>query len=216
MNSISQPENNFVIKGIKENIRVDGRERLQYREIKCDRSVIEQANGSVRIKLGNTEVVVGIKCELGQPSPNMPDQGRYEVFVKQYGAMSLRDIETERMLTVALENAGKDTLKKLCVVPHKLCWVIYVDAVVVEDDGDIMDCVSLGVRAGLLNTILPKVNVVSGKSENIQVEIDEDSVDFQTFDQKSLPLCITLTSVCFTFEYPITSLTQVVRWILDC
>ncbi|BFU24431.1 3' exoribonuclease family protein [Entamoeba histolytica HM-1:IMSS-B] len=192
MNALSQPEINFIKEGIKTNIRTDGRANIQFREIKCEKGVIDQANGSVRLCLGKTEVVVGVKCELGEPSVLTPESGRYNVLVKQVGTMTSRDVEIEKMILVSLENAGKDMLQELCVLKGKLCWIIYVDVVVVEDDGNVMDCTGLAVRAALLNTLIPIVNVISGDSDTVQVDIDKDNVQFKKFKPESVPLCVSL------------------------
>ena len=192
MNSLSPYEIKFIKEGIKTNVRTDGRKNNQFREITCEKEVIDQANGSVRLKLGRTEVVVGIKCELGEPSPLQPNSGRYHVLVKQVGRMNENDIEIEKMLQVSLDNAGKEYMKEFSVVDGKLCWNIYVDAVVVEDDGNLMDCISLAVRAALLNTLIPIVSVISGDSDDIQIEIDKDNVQFKHFKKEALPLCVSL------------------------
>ncbi|KAL7716901.1 Ribosomal RNA-processing protein 42 [Entamoeba marina] len=199
MNSVSKPEIDFMIEGIKSNIRTDGRERLQYREIQCEKDVIDQANGSVRLKLGSTEVVVGVKCELGEPLPTTPNSGHFKVLVRQCGALINRDSEIERMLLVSLENAGKKMLEDLCVLKGRLCWIVYVDAVVVEDDGDAMDCISLAVRAALLNTLVPIVSVVSGDAENIKVELNRDDIQFKRFNPNVIPLTVTLTTFSDNF-----------------
>ena len=192
MKTLSTYEISFIKEGIKTNIRTDGRKNNQFREISCEKEVIDQANGSVRLKLGRTEVVVGIKCELGEPSPLAPQSGRYHVLVKQNNRMNDNDIEIEKMLQVSLDNAGKEFLKEFCVVDGKLCWNIYVDAVIVEDDGNLMDCISLAVRAALLNTLVPVVSVISGDAEDIQIEIDRDNVQFKHFKKEALPLCVSL------------------------
>ena len=54
--------------------RVDGRSLDQPRPVKVDRSFVKTAEGSARVKLGNTDVLIGIKMtvaltwsELGRP-----------------------------------------------------------------------------------------------------------------------------------------------------
>ena len=45
--------------------RLDGRGLNDYREIKLEQGLIEKAEGSARILLGKTEVLVGVKVETG-------------------------------------------------------------------------------------------------------------------------------------------------------
>jgi len=55
--------------------REDGRSFDQYRELTIETNVINKAEGSARVKLGDTHVVVGVKCQPGTPFPITPDQG---------------------------------------------------------------------------------------------------------------------------------------------
>jgi exosome complex component RRP42 len=45
----------------------------------------------------------------------------------------------------------------LCVVPGKACWVVYVDALVLNEGGNVLGALSLAVRAALAATRIPKV-----------------------------------------------------------
>src|SRR4030043_1589379 len=55
--------------------RLDGRGLGDYREIKVEQGVIEKAEGSARVLLGKTEVLVGVKVETGTPFPDTPNDG---------------------------------------------------------------------------------------------------------------------------------------------
>src|SRR3972149_10672240 len=55
--------------------RLDGRKPLEYHETIIEQGIIERAEGSARVKLGKTEVVVGIKIETGEPFPDTPNEG---------------------------------------------------------------------------------------------------------------------------------------------
>ena len=46
-----------------------------YREIKIEQGIIEKAEGSARVLLGKTEVLVGTKVETGEPFPDTPNEG---------------------------------------------------------------------------------------------------------------------------------------------
>lgn len=82
MIKVSKSERNYIIEGVKENIRSDGRGKLDYRNISLETSIVQQSNGSARVKLSNTDVLVGIKVEIGEPDISFPDQGRIEVRVE--------------------------------------------------------------------------------------------------------------------------------------
>ena len=55
--------------------REDGRALDEYRDISIETNVISKAEGSARVKLGGTQVIVGIKPQLGSPFPDTPDLG---------------------------------------------------------------------------------------------------------------------------------------------
>ena len=55
--------------------RFDGRKLDQFREIIIEKNVSKKAEGSVRVKLGKTEVLVGVKMGISEPYPDTPDQG---------------------------------------------------------------------------------------------------------------------------------------------
>ena len=55
--------------------RLDERGLLDTREIKIEQGVIEKAEGSARVFLGKTQVLVGVKVETGEPFPDTPNDG---------------------------------------------------------------------------------------------------------------------------------------------
>ena len=65
----------------QDNFRADGRSRFDYRpmEIECD--VVIHANGSARLRLANTDILVAVKAEIGTPTIDKPLEGRLEFFV---------------------------------------------------------------------------------------------------------------------------------------
>jgi hypothetical protein len=52
---------------------------------------------------------------------------------------------------------GSLDLKSLCVLPGKTCWVVYVDALLLNDGGNVLDALSIAARAALALTRIPKV-----------------------------------------------------------
>ena len=55
--------------------REDGRELDEYRDISIETDVISKAEGSARVKIGDTQVIVGIIPQIGAPFPDTPDFG---------------------------------------------------------------------------------------------------------------------------------------------
>lgn len=68
---LSKEETEYVRQGFEAGVRADGRGVFDFREIDIITDVVSQATGSARVRLGSTEVLVGVKVrEVGQRSGN--------------------------------------------------------------------------------------------------------------------------------------------------
>jgi exosome complex component RRP42 len=47
-------------------------------------SLVEHANGSARLRIANTDVLVAVKCEIDSPMPERPHEGKLDFFVDWY------------------------------------------------------------------------------------------------------------------------------------
>ena len=59
----------------KKGKRIDDRALDEHRPLIIDTGVIPHANGSARARLGDTEIVSGIKVQPDRPFPDMGDKG---------------------------------------------------------------------------------------------------------------------------------------------
>jgi exosome complex component RRP42 len=82
MSSISSTERKFIQNGVAQNIRNDGRERLDFRAFTLETGVVPQASGSCRLHIDTTDVLVGVKVELGEPELQTPALGKVIVSVE--------------------------------------------------------------------------------------------------------------------------------------
>mgnify|MGYP002715773299 CR=1 FL=1 len=69
------------IVNLQDNFRYDGRTRSEYRPIEVETDVVSHANGSARLRLANTDILVGVKAEIVKPTIENPDKGKIEFFV---------------------------------------------------------------------------------------------------------------------------------------
>ncbi len=60
---------------LQEGKRIDDRALDEPRPLVIDIGVIPHANGSARVRLGDTEIVSGIKVQPDRPFPDMGDKG---------------------------------------------------------------------------------------------------------------------------------------------
>ena len=66
---ISAAERSYITQGAEANLRSDGRRREDFRRMEVQVGVLAQCNGSARVRLGGTDVVVRVKAEIGAPEP---------------------------------------------------------------------------------------------------------------------------------------------------
>ena len=67
--SLSDAEKTFILHGVREDLRVDGRSRRQMRPLRLETEAVTHTSGSAHLRLANTDVLVGVKAELEEPSP---------------------------------------------------------------------------------------------------------------------------------------------------
>lgn len=98
VNTRSYNSYRYIEDGIAQNFRNDGRGRFDFRPFILETGIISQTNGSARyvlatvvfyevykmtrLKLSSTDILVGIKAEIGEPLPNAHDQGVIQVSVE--------------------------------------------------------------------------------------------------------------------------------------
>ena len=55
--------------------RIDGRQRWEGRDVEAEISVLPRAEGSARVRMGDTIVFAGVKFQIMQPYSDRPNQG---------------------------------------------------------------------------------------------------------------------------------------------
>jgi len=148
--------------------RTDGRGLTDYREIQIESGVIERAEGSARVRLGKTEVIVGVKIGTGAPFPDMPDTGVLTVNAElvplaypsfEPGPPGEDAVELARVVDRGIRESKAIDLEKLCVESGKLVFVVFVDVYVLNHDGNMIDASTLAALASLINTKMFKYTV---------------------------------------------------------
>jgi exosome complex component RRP42 len=152
--------------------RVDGRELSEYRKIELDSGVIERAEGSARVRLGKTDIMVGIKIATGTPFPDMPDKGVLTVNAElvPFAAPSFEPgppgedaVELARVVDRGIRESKAIDLEKLCVEAGKLVFVVFVDVYVLNYDGNLIDASTMAALAALINTKMFNYTMENGE-----------------------------------------------------
>uniref|UniRef100_H2ZE95 Exosome component 7 n=1 Tax=Ciona savignyi TaxID=51511 RepID=H2ZE95_CIOSA len=192
----------FIIHGIQDDLRNDGRSCDDYRHIEVETGVISNTHGSSRLRLGNTEVMVGVKVELGTPDPHSPNDGliHFHVDCSPNADPSFQGRGGEELssnisciLTRIFNNKTAIDLSTLGIIPHKQCWVVHVDVLILECGGNLFDAVSVAVKASLHNTGIPNIQVTDGDEGTQEISLPDDPNDVKFINTNNCPLLVTIS-----------------------
>jgi len=199
---LSKEEKYFITSGIADNFRNDGRSCSDYRSVTVEIGVVTSASGSAKIRVAGTHVLVGIKAELAEPDPTAPTTGRLEFFVDcSANATPIFEGRGGDKLANQLADALSRTFCRgtlngsaLCAIPGKACWNLWVDALVLEVGGNLLDALSIAVKCALFDTKIPKLRLI-GEGEELDFEVSDDPEDALRLDVSNVPLLITLNKI---------------------
>jgi exosome complex component RRP42 len=144
--------------------RLDGRAFDEQRPLEIEIDVIKKANGSARVKLGDSEVIAGIKVETGEPFEGLENKGALictaEVLPTasphaEPGPPDEEVVELARVVDRGIRESEMIALDQLALVPGKIVYTIFVDCSVINADGNLFDATSYAVVASLLTGKLP-------------------------------------------------------------
>jgi exosome complex component RRP42 len=148
--------------------RLDSRTLTDYRPIKIEVNPIERANGSAITHIGNTQVIVGVKTSLGTPFADRPDEGVLVVNAEvlplaspytQPGPPDENSIELARVVDRGIRESRMVDLGKLCVIPGRQVYSLYVDVNVLNVDGNLFDASSYAAVVAIATASLPVYRV---------------------------------------------------------
>lgn len=179
---------------LSEGKRFDGRKTDEFREIIIETGVSKKAEGSARVKIGKTEVIVGVKLEVSAPYPDSPNKGNLMVTAELLPLSSERisagkpgfdSIEIGRIVDRGIRESGFIDFEKLCIKEGEKVWSIFVDVYSINDDGNMLDAAGIGALVALKETKMPKYDEKEEKI--ISGEWTEDNLPLQ----KKIPIIIT-------------------------
>lgn len=174
-----------IIEYLAKGKRFDSRKLDEYRKLSIETNVSKNAEGSARVKLGDTEVLVGIKMGMGEPYPDSPDKGNMMVTVEllplsspkyELGPPKFNSIEMGRVLDRVIRESKFIELDKLCVKKGEKVWTVFIDVYSINDDGNLFDAAGFGIVAALKTAKIPKYDA------------KEEKVLFGELSDKNLPL----------------------------
>ncbi|EDV24631.1 uncharacterized protein TRIADDRAFT_25085, partial [Trichoplax adhaerens] len=191
----------FYDRFIAENIRPDRRTFKQFRKTTVNVGSITTANGSALVKIGNTTMLCGIKTEFAVPKLDSPDHGYIVPNVDLPPLCSYRFRPgppgeqaqvCSQYLADIIKSCNLINLKDLCIVKEKLAWVIYIDLLCLDCDGNVLDASVIAMLAALRSAKFPKVEIdeevdkpIVSKDESFSLNVNDCPISstFVLFDK---------------------------------
>ena len=145
-------------------LRADGRSIHSHRNVTIKTGVLDKAEGSAHVSLGNTQVLVGVKVDVGQPFRDTPNQGVLVVHAENVplaspifepGPPDENAIELARVIDRSLREVKAVDLESLVIRAGEKVWNLWVDVYVLDHDGNLFDASMLATMAALATTKLP-------------------------------------------------------------
>jgi len=188
----------YITKLAEQGKRVDGRTFDQYRPIEIETGIVKQAEGSARVKIGNTQLVVGIKMGVGEPFPDTPDCGVLSTAAEfvplaspdfESGPPREDAIELARVVDRGVRESEVVDIKKLVMTQGEKVWLVFIDIHILDYDGNLFDAASLGALAALMTTKIPILRLLGpGGLEKSDLEAWFNTTKIQDiYDLYSMP-----------------------------
>jgi exosome complex component RRP42 len=192
---VADLKRDYISKLLAKGQRVDGRRFDEMRPLTIETNFIGSAEGSARVKLGNTDVVVGVKLIAGEPFPDTPNTGVLTTNAElipmasdtfEAGPPDQESIEVARVIDRGIREGHAVDMTKLCMVPGKEVWIMFVDVHVLDYDGNLFDAANIGANAAFKGTIVPAKRAGKGEDYPLPVLHQPISITAVKIDGKIL------------------------------
>ena len=154
----------YLAKLAKNGKREDGRAFDQFRNIEIETGIVSKAEGSARVKIGNTQVLTGIKMDVGEPYPDTPETGVMTTAAEliplaspdfEAGPPREDAIELARVVDRGIRESGAIKTDELFIEEDKV-WMVFIDIHILDHHGNLIDAAGIGAIAALLDAKMPK------------------------------------------------------------
>ena len=163
-----------VLDYLEQDKRFDGRKFLEMRELEIETGISKNAEGSARVKLGNTEVLAGVKLDVTEPYTDHEDEGTLITTLElsplasadfESGPPRINAIEMARLVDRGIRESGFIDFKKLSIKEGEKVWGIFLDLYAMNDDGNLIDAGVIAALAALMTCKFPEYDE---KKEKVQ------------------------------------------------
>ncbi|XP_058515627.1 uncharacterized protein LOC131479000 [Ochotona princeps] len=195
---MSAAEQLFLEEGAECGVREDGRACCDVLPSDVMTHVLPQCHASAAVRSSENAVLCGVQLQVGKPSALAPGEGIVFLGIDCAAAVGPRvggggaagargpsDFAegtggSQRMQSLLVDlmlGPAAIDKSKLCILPGKLCFHVYIDCMVLMAGGSLLDALSLSIVAALRTLILPNVFVETDEEDEDEKEGDEGEGD---------------------------------------
>ncbi|MFW9823428.1 MAG: exosome complex protein Rrp42 [Candidatus Thorarchaeota archaeon] len=162
---VSRIEKSYIKSNLRKEERIDGRGLWDYRDFEVKSDIIASAEGSADVTLGDTRIITGLKYEVGEPFPDLPDEGVCTIMAEllplasplfERGPPDEQSIELARVVDRGIRHADCVQTKKLCIKEKEAVYILFVDMYVMNHDGNLIDAGAVSALTTLLSAHIPE------------------------------------------------------------
>ena len=196
-NIIDKLKKTQILELLKEGKRVDNRLFDQVRELSIDIGVVPKAEGSARARLGDTEVVAGVKIPPEIPFPDTGDQGMLICTAEilpiahpnvETGPPQPPVVELARVTDRGIRESKMLDMKQLVLEKDKSVIGIFCDNAVTDHDGNLFDACSYATTAAINSCKIPKYEMQDDAPVKIEDQFTEPPIT-------TLPVSVTMAKI---------------------
>jgi exosome complex component RRP42 len=164
VNIVSYIKKDYIRSMAEKGIRLDGRGMDEMRELTVEKPYLGSAEGSARVKLGKTDVVVGVKIDPGTPFSDRPNLGVL-ISTAEMAPIASPDFETgpprppaielARVTDRSIRESQTIDLAPLCIEEGEKVWMVFIDIHPLDYHGNLFDACQYGAMAALSTAMVP-------------------------------------------------------------
>ncbi len=186
-----------ILELLEQGKRIDGRALNESRKLFVEVNAIPKANGSARVRLGDTEAICGVKIQPDRPFPDMGDKGIFICTAEllplshpsvETGPPGPDVIELARVVDRGIRESHMVDVSQLVIEENKSVVGVFADIVVVDYDGNLFDACSYAATAAILNSKMPKWEM----KEDLPTLVEGEEADLPT---TTIPVSITMAKI---------------------
>ncbi|TRM56867.1 ribosomal protein S5 domain 2-type protein, partial [Schizophyllum amplum] len=194
--SPSLPEKEFLLRTIKEGLRLDGRQPL---EMRAPELTFGPDLGWVEVAFGKTRVIAQVDAKMVRPPPERPFDGIITIHSElspmasteyESGRASEEEVVLSRVLDKLIKRSEAVDRESLCVLAGERVWHVRLTLHCLADAGNMLDCACFAAMAALKHFRRPDVEVVG-----------DEVIVHPPSERAPVPLAINHAPYCLTFAF---------------